>query len=124
MSDYKTGDVILASDHKPVEEKGRKMIFLCSVSSSKHLCVTKEEWEEEDFNSVTEYKYICKPRTIIRVRKASEIVQWLEDNGYHPTEQGSWISMKVGYLVFSKNMFIECGKNFDNVEHQKRFMEE
>lgn len=42
------------------------------------------------------------------VKKASEIVKWLEDNGYEVDEDGEW--HKKGCLSFTPRMFECCGK--------------
>jgi len=123
MSDFKTGDLIIVSDWYPVLPTSTRMKYLCTINSTKHLCVSPMEWEEGDFSNIIEYKFIDKPRTVLKVRKASDIVKWLEDNGYRPTMRGSWLSMKERHLLFDKSMFIECGKNFGDVKNQDCFMD-
>jgi len=100
------------------------MIYLCTVGVGKHLCVTPTEWEEEDFENVCEYQYIDKPRVYYIVKQANEIVKWLEEHGYKPTSQGSWVPKHPEMLVFSRTMFVECGKDLSLVKKPKRFMKE
>lgn len=124
MSDFNTGDLIIASDHYPVLPASTRMKYLCTVGDKRHLCVSPMEWEEGDFNNVTEYRFIDKPKIIFKVKTASAIIKWLEDNNYKVTEQGSWVPTNKDMLVFSRNMFIECGKDFSLVKRPKRFMQE
>lgn len=124
MSDFKTGDLIIASDWYPVLPTSTRVRYLCTINSTKHLCVSPMDWEEEDFDNVIEYKFIDKPKIIFKVKTASDIIKWLEVNEYKVTEQGSWIPTKEDMLVFSRTMFIECGKDVNRVKRLNRFMQE
>jgi hypothetical protein len=42
------------------------------------------------------------------VKKASTIVEWLEDNGYTVDKQGNWNS--EDNIDFAYNMFVHCGR--------------
>jgi hypothetical protein len=123
-TEFKTGDLILASDRYPVLPSSTRMKYLCTISNDKHLCVSPWEWDEDDFNSVTEYKFIDKLKIVSKVKRASEIIKWLEANEYKVTVQGSWMPTKKNMLIFSRNMFVECGKDFDLVKRPRRFMQE
>lgn len=51
---------------------------------------------------------VTKPKTITKVKKASEIVKWLEDNGYEVDEYGDW--MLINNETFLSHMFQFCDK--------------
>lgn len=123
-TEFKTGDLIIASNHYPVLPSSTRMKYLCTISSDKHLCVSPLEWDEDDFTSITEYKFIDKLKIVFKVKRASEIIKWLEANEYKVTLRGSWMPTKKDMLFFSRNMFVECGKDFDLVKRPWRFMKE
>lgn len=56
------------------------------------------------------YKHATPVLSRTRVKKASEIVKWLEDNGYRVNENGSWVHFNFEKLTFSYIMFQYCGK--------------
>ena len=124
MKTFETGDRIIASDFSPVAPTSTHMIYLCSVEEDRHLCVTKSDWEEKDFSCVTKYKFIETLKVIKKVKKAHEIVKWLEKHNYRVTEQGSWVHNIKSMAVFSRTMFIECGKDIENVKKPQRFIDD
>ena len=56
-----------------------------------------------------EFTFLYEKQTEIRVKRASEIVKWLEDNGYEVDEDGDWDKVEAEEL-FTAGMFQFCGK--------------
>ena len=56
-----------------------------------------------------EFTLLYEKQTEIRVKRASEIVKWLEDNGYEVDEDGDW-GKEEAEVDFIAEMFRYCGK--------------
>jgi len=70
---------------------------------------------------------VLKKRTEIRVKKASEIVKWLEDNGYNIDTYGDWKPPYVDgtFIYFNHLMFRYCGeKPRENFTWLEEWLEE
>lgn len=89
----------------------------CKIWDRKEHTYDEKAWVIR-YSSSLEYPYIVdtgegyksaepiKTKTI--VKKASEIVRWLENNGYEVDTDGDWD--KIGRLIFTADMFYYCGK--------------
>ena len=66
---------------------------------------------------VEDFTLLCEKQTETRVKKASQIVKWLEDNGYKVDEDGDWDKEKVD-CKFLAEMFRYCGKFPDQEEYE------
>ena len=74
---------------------------------------------DDGYTSVTQHEFtlLYQKQTETRVKKASEIVKWLEDNGYKVDEDGDWDKEKVD-CKFLAEMFRYCGKFPDQEEYE------
>jgi hypothetical protein len=67
---------------------------------------------------------VLTPETETRVKKASEIVEWMEDYNFEVDKEGNWV--RKGYPSFVPEMFIYCGKvvNNNTWKWEARWLEE
>lgn len=56
------------------------------------------------------WKHAEPVKTVTKVKKASEIVKWLEDNGFYVNSHGHWICCSERVLIFNCSMFQFCGE--------------
>ena len=71
-----------------------------------------------------EFTLLYEKQTEIRVKRASEIVKWLEDNGYEVDKNGCW-DKEEAEMTFTAEMFNCCGKvPSDNYEWPPDWIEE
>jgi len=88
---------------------------LCNLSDSKQGSKTngyvRDYVKGNTFpyaTKVSAYKAATPVEVKQRVKKASEIVKWLEDHGYEVDEIGDWENEVTA--AFSAEMFQHCGK--------------
>ena len=106
--EFRTGDLIRVS-HRC--ETGLQ-VFLFKTNSSIWY-VNLEDCNENGFPTdshdirVAASHLVSPVQKVLRVKKASEIVKWLEDNGYFVNENGDWDSST---WRFKAKMFRWCGQ--------------
>ena len=110
MSELKTGDLVLVSDFSVEDCKSSPLerVFLYVGASGQFFCQNADSFEQGS-GMATDWEYAIKvPKTETRVKKASEIMKWLEDNGYKMVESYDWD--KSGRITFNKSMWRHCGE--------------
>ena len=102
----KTGDRV------QVRDKGgfwTTAIYLYTTKYDRHICQSQHNWDCSNISLESWDEIKPAPRTETRVKKASEIMKWLEENGAVLDQQSDWRC--VGHAIhFNKAMFGCCGK--------------
>ena len=98
----KTGDRVQVRDKN---SGWVNAIYLFTTKYGKHICQRPGEWNSGNI-SLESWDEV-KPRTETRVKKASEIMKWLEENA-EIDYYGDWICHPNSSFV--RSMWQYCGK--------------
>ena len=101
----KTGDKVR------VRDKGTSWttaVYLYTTKHGKHICQSQYNWDCSNIplESWDEVKPISKTET--RVKKASEIMKWLEKRA-EIDDDGDW-TIPYRHTAFTRSMWKYCGK--------------
>ena len=99
----KTGDRVLVSDG----HGWTIAVYLFTTKYGKHICQSQYNWDCSNISLESWDEVKPAPRTKIRVKKASEIMLWLEENDFKLDEDDDW---EGDTIYFVKAMWKYCGK--------------
>ena len=100
----KTGDKVLARDKN---SGWVRAIYLFTTKYDRHICQRPYDWEHGHISWEIWDEVKPAPRTETRVKKASEIMLWLEENDFKLDEDDDWAK---GTIYFVTSMWKYCGK--------------
>lgn len=135
MSKYDTKPINYEGCHPVIAEHlKRGEAILCKVttgfcqSPSPAVYIVAFHHGTERPYSTSNFSHFLNAKPIIKkekyLKKASEIVKWLEDNDYYVTSNGSWINNNPEMWAFSSGMFTLCDKPLSNIKGRWGFMPE
>lgn len=84
-----------------VFDKGCKDLVLCIDTNKTY----KYRAVNENYSNAEPIEI----KTVLRKKKASEIVKWLEDKGYE-FDGELWVSKSFVAQIYNSNIFLDCGK--------------
>ena len=100
-------------------KKGLKVKVLCLDTDYRNTSIINYNHEfntyvlefDDGYTAMDQHEFtlLYEKQTEIRVKRASEIVKWLEDNGYEVDEDGDWDKVEAEEM-FTAGMFQFCGK--------------
>ena len=100
----KTGDKVQARDKN---SGWVNAIYLFTTKYGKHICQSQHNWDCSNISLESWDEIKPAPRTETRVKKASEIMKWLEAHT-EIDDYGDWICHPNS--AFTRMMWQYCGK--------------
>ena len=124
MTELKTGDLVWVSDgsEESAKESKTEKVFLYK-NGTRYICQHKTSYSERNVCNITYWYYAIRPpRFELRVKKASEIMRWLEEHGYE-FDDDAWRSVIGSPFYFE--MFEYClGTPINKYDWHPEWLEE